>query len=263
MCQRVSWCSSELNRNRARGGNHVHSITFASISSGVSLKPIVLVYTFHITRFTILCHGLRRCVASAPTLQPAYLIQPARTPSLRLGRVLAYTPYQETTTAAIAPVHITDGPPVVRLPRVRFPRETEYPPQLTFDPIYVVRLPEPETSILNRQGSVGPPLDTIVCIPRHTGAQWACSDRTAEIVQLFIFSAVEIFPDVLWHRNGKKTTLKLPGPLYMFPRASLYPLWILTPPPSRALLLMCPILETNLFIPHILQQLISTIPYPQ
>jgi len=261
MCQRVSECSGELNRNRVRGGNHVRPITFASISSRVFLKPIVLVYTFHITRFTILCHGLRRCVAFASTLQPAYIMQPARTPSLRLGRLLAYTPYQETTTAAVAPVHMTDGPPVVRLPRVRFPRETEYPSQLTFDPIYVVRLPE--TSVLNRQGSVGPPLDAIVCIPRHTGAQRACSDRTAEIVQLFIYSAVEIFPDVLWHRNGKKTTLKLPGPLYMFPRASLCPLWILTPPPSRAPLLMCPMLEMHLFIPHILQQLISTIPYPQ
>lgn len=92
---------------------------------------------------------------------------------------------QETTTSAAAPVHVTDGPPVVRLPSVRFPGETESPSQHSFDPLYIVRLPE--TSISNGQGSVGSPLDTIVCNLRHTGTQRASSDRIAEIVQFFSF----------------------------------------------------------------------------
>jgi hypothetical protein len=83
---------------------------------------------------------------------------------------------------------------VVRLPRARFPGETEYPSQHSFDPLYVVRLPE--TSIPNRQGSAGSPLDTIVCNLGHTGTQRASSDRIAEIVLLKKNSAVEIFPDV-------------------------------------------------------------------
>lgn len=85
----------------------------------------------------------------------------------------------ETTTAMAAPMHVTDGPPVVRLPSVRFPGETEYPSQHSFDPLYIVRLPE--TSISNRQDSVSSPLGPIVCIPRHTGTQLASSDRIAEI----------------------------------------------------------------------------------
>jgi hypothetical protein len=95
----------------------------------------------------------------------------------------SHSPYQETTTAAAAPVHVNDGPPVVRLPSVRFPGETEYSSQ---HPLYAVRFPE--TSIPYRQGSMGSPLDTIVCNLRNTGAQGASTNRVAEMVQFFFFS---------------------------------------------------------------------------
>jgi hypothetical protein len=122
---------------------------------------------------------------------------------------LAYPLLQGTTTAEDAPVYVTEGPPVVRLPRVRSHRETECPTpsQHSCDPLYVVRLPE--TSICNRQGIVGPSLDTIVYNPRHTGPQRASSDKMAEIVQFFFFSAVERFPDVPliqeWQQNYPET----------------------------------------------------------
>ena len=116
---------------------------------------------------------------------------------------------QDTTTAAVAPVHVTEGPPVVRLPRVRSHRETECPApsQHSSDPLYVVRLPD--TSICNREGFVGPSLDTIVYSPRHTGPQRASSDRIAKIVQFFFFSAVERYSDVPliqeWEQNYPET----------------------------------------------------------
>lgn len=104
-------------------------------------------------------------------------------------------------------MHGTDEPPVVRLPRVRFPGETEYPSQHPFDPPYVVRLPE---ASVNRQGSVSSPLGPTVCIPRRTGTQLAISDRIAEIVLFFFFSAVEISSDVAltqeWQQNHPETT---------------------------------------------------------
>ena len=96
------------------------------------------------------------------------------------------SPYQETMTAVAAPVHVNDGPPVVRLPSVRFPGETKYPSQHSLNPLFVVRLPD--TSIPYRQVSTGYPSDTIVCNLRHTGAQGASTNRIAEIVQFFSFS---------------------------------------------------------------------------
>lgn len=51
-----SECSRELNWNRARGGNYSR-ITFVSIFLKEFLNEIVLVRTFPISRFTILCRG--------------------------------------------------------------------------------------------------------------------------------------------------------------------------------------------------------------
>jgi hypothetical protein len=106
-------------------------------------------------------------------------------------------------------VHGTDEPPVVRLPRVRFPGETEYPSQHLFDPPYVVRLPE---ASINRQGSVGSPLGPIVCIPRRTGTQQASSDRMAETVLLSFFSAVEISSDVPLTQERQQNYPETPTP---------------------------------------------------
>lgn len=99
---------------------------------------------------------------------------------------------------------------MVRLPRVRFPGETEYPSQHPFDPSYVVRLPE---ASINKQGSVSSPLGPIVCIPRRTGMQQASSDRIAEIVLFFsFFSAVEIFSDVPLTQEQQQNYTGAPTP---------------------------------------------------
>jgi hypothetical protein len=99
---------------------------------------------------------------------------------------------------------------VVRLPSIRFPGETEYPSQHSLDPLYVVRLPE--ISVPNRQGTVGSPLDPIVCLPRHTGTQRASSDRIAEVVQFFFFSAAEMFPDVPLTQERQQNHPETPRP---------------------------------------------------
>jgi hypothetical protein len=213
MCQHVSECSGELNWNRAKGGNYFRPIKFVSIFSKVFVNHVVvLVRTFAISRFTILCRGSIRCVVlglhspscldNASSLYAIFKTGPS--PCL-------HSPYQETTTTTAAPVHVTDGPPLVRLPSVRFPGETESPSQRSFDPVYVVRLPETSTS--NRQGSVGSPLDTIVCNLGPTGTQRASSDRIAEIVLFFFFfSAVEIFPDVPLTQERQQNHPETPRP---------------------------------------------------
>jgi len=98
---------------------------------------------------------------------------------------------------------------VVRLPRVRFPRETEYSPQHSYDQLYVVRLPETSP---NRQGFVGPPLDAIVRIPRHPGPQWTSSDRIAEIVQFSFLFRVAMFRDVLLTQERQQNYTETPRP---------------------------------------------------
>ena len=57
----VSECPNDFNWNRASGGNYISPITYVSIFSKVFPNGVVLVRTFLISRFTILCRG-RRCV---------------------------------------------------------------------------------------------------------------------------------------------------------------------------------------------------------
>lgn len=109
-------------------------------------------------------------------------------PSLRLSSPLCSpSPFQETTTAAIAPVHVATEAPI-GTPVVKLPSGINYPSRNSFQLDNIpplVRLPE--IPIPDGQSPlVDSPLGLVVSDPQPAGPQRACLDKLRETVQFFL-----------------------------------------------------------------------------